>query len=231
MAIKEEFGEIEESEHARVLSDLLVANEKRPDLPARYGGLSLKPVSYIRELRTAHLRWFSLERFQIKFLRLVRRWADLALPLPELSRLGYGVGVTSACDACRRMVTLPSPQAANAPRSSTFTKKKLSEQFMSFTSDGAEESDRGGNAVDAVPASDAPVRRQAPQAALVSSAAAAGRKRRKFTDVEDEAIRKGIDECGFGNWKQIKAKYCMQLRNRSAIQVKDRARTLGISSC
>lgn len=50
--------------------------------------------------------------------------------------------------------------------------------------------------------------------------------RNPFTDAEDDAIRKGVEELGAGNWAQIKSEYAMVLRNRSSVNIKDRWRNM-----
>ena len=56
----------------------------------RQGGLHLKSFQAIKRIYTANKRLFDLESFQHRFLVLIRNWADLALPVPQLSKLGYG---------------------------------------------------------------------------------------------------------------------------------------------
>lgn len=51
-------------------------------------------------------------------------------------------------------------------------------------------------------------------------------KRKKFTDTEDEAIRDGVARFGAGNWRDIKSYYHIDLAARTAVQIKDRWRTL-----
>ena len=53
-----------------------------------------------------------------------------------------------------------------------------------------------------------------------------GKRRKKFTDTEDKAIRDGVAEFGAGNWSDIKSFYHIDLANRTAVQIKDRWRTL-----
>jgi hypothetical protein len=51
-------------------------------------------------------------------------------------------------------------------------------------------------------------------------------KRFRFTDSEDAALRSGIERFGVGRWADIKSYYHIDLANRSAVQIKDRWRTL-----
>lgn len=51
-------------------------------------------------------------------------------------------------------------------------------------------------------------------------------RRKKFTDTEDEAIRDGVARFGAGNWRDIKSYYHIDLAARTAVQIKDRWRTL-----
>ena len=51
------------------------------------------------------------------------------------------------------------------------------------------------------------------------------KKRKLFTEVEDAAIRLGVERFGAGNWVQIKAYYQMELIDRTNINIKDRWRT------
>ena len=52
------------------------------------------------------------------------------------------------------------------------------------------------------------------------------KKRAKFTEVEDRAIREGVKRFGSGSWTEIKVNYAMELKNRGTVQIKDRWRTL-----
>lgn len=52
------------------------------------------------------------------------------------------------------------------------------------------------------------------------------KKRKRFTEEEDGAIRLGVERFGAGNWLQIKSYYPMELSDRSTINIKDRWRTL-----
>lgn len=47
----------------------------------------------------------------------------------------------------------------------------------------------------------------------------------KFTDLESFAIQSGIEKYGWGKWRVIKANYGV-LKNRTTVQIKDRARTM-----
>ena len=49
---------------------------------------------------------------------------------------------------------------------------------------------------------------------------------KKFTEAEDEAIRDGVAKIGAGNWSEIKSYYHIDLADRTAVQIKDRWRTL-----
>lgn len=51
-------------------------------------------------------------------------------------------------------------------------------------------------------------------------------KRNKFTDIEDAAIRTGVERFGAGRWADIKSYYHIDLADRSSVQIKDRWRTL-----
>lgn len=63
---------------------------KKKNGPTRYGALQLKSLSEIKQIYASNSRQFDLERFQRRFLQMIRRWTELALPVPELARLKYG---------------------------------------------------------------------------------------------------------------------------------------------
>ena len=390
MALKEEFSDEQDSEHARVLSDVLEALDK--------GGPGEKSDDDVREIHAKHARLFCLQHFQQTFLRLIRRWEELVLPMPELARIGYGtvavapttrqeehvsrsgqgqrerpaqgddgtpdpasrkedkesVGAFSGDEAgeggdaqClerkrhanpgseRRQLehpaqgehetpiassrkedddsidsfsddkgdedeaeegenvqhlkqkrdalmknvtdplahciaaaqsaqtsqrTEPSPSAneashreQNAAAQSADTMQKAEPSLsadeasqreervgkkrslhskksgvqLSFDSGESDASTKDG-ALSAVPAKyTSPPRAQPLPVIRVSRPAT--RKRVRFTAEEDGAIREGIEKYGFGNWAEIKAHFCLQLSNRTGVQIKDRARTLGIN--
>lgn len=46
------------------------------------------------------------------------------------------------------------------------------------------------------------------------------RKRMRFTEVEKNAIRKGVRQFGFGKWSEIKSEYAVELRNRTNVNIK-----------
>lgn len=48
----------------------------------------------------------------------------------------------------------------------------------------------------------------------------------RWTSEETEALKKGYQECGFGQWGMIKMKYSQQLQNRTIQQLKDKARNI-----
>ncbi len=52
------------------------------------------------------------------------------------------------------------------------------------------------------------------------------KKRKKFTAEEDGAIREGIRQFGAGHWAEIKANFAMILKDRDAVAIKDRWRTI-----
>lgn len=55
-------------------------------------------------------------------------------------------------------------------------------------------------------------------------------KRHRFTEEENEAITKGVEEFGEGHWTQIKHAHSVALRNRTARQIKDRFRTMAATA-
>ena len=60
----------------------------------------------------------------------------------------------------------------------------------------------------------------------VPSKPAPGRKNLFFSSGEDNAIKKGVKGVGHGKWSSIKQNYSVALEDLSAVQIKDRARTL-----
>ena len=81
-AIDEQFGDAGDRKYRRILKDLLRTT--------RYQGLNLKSFADIEKIFSTHSRIFDLELFQGNFLDLIRRWTQLVLPFPALSRLKYG---------------------------------------------------------------------------------------------------------------------------------------------
>jgi hypothetical protein len=51
-------------------------------------------------------------------------------------------------------------------------------------------------------------------------------KRRRWTEDEDNALKRGVEIFGAGNWKAIKERFSTVLCNRQTVQMKDRFRTL-----
>ncbi len=52
------------------------------------------------------------------------------------------------------------------------------------------------------------------------------RTRKSYTPTETEAIKRGVDEFGFGRWKEIKVAYMAILKNGTTVQIKDHYRTM-----
>ena len=52
------------------------------------------------------------------------------------------------------------------------------------------------------------------------------KRRKKFTEEEDRAIKLGVERFGLGKWAKIKAYYSMSLGDRTSVQIKDRWRNL-----
>ena len=50
----------------------------------------MKSFDEIKEIYDANAQLFDLDRFQNKFLKLIRRWSEMVLPTPELAKFGYG---------------------------------------------------------------------------------------------------------------------------------------------
>ena len=339
-AIGELFDDADNNNYALILDSLLDKN-KNINRSTRYGGLHLKSFEEIREICQTNNRHFDLERFQLKFLKLIRRWTELALPVPELVKLQYGVskgndsrvGETmdisyenkenihelavgsdtkpAAVDhpsnknqnkrgkflekktslvmdevdddivsseeeneddigavatlkrkrkALKKSVKDPLEKcvaiAASAPthqrktcsedddsddgisnnvaKKSSFLQKKATAKKLAWSDssddDESEKSESEGVALSAIPdrfeSSDqgkAPT--QAPREIQISLTTTT-KKRNKFTESEDMAIKNGLRRFGEGNWVQIKSYYAIELKDRGAVQIKDRYRTL-----
>ncbi len=81
--IEEAFGDYEDSKYAVVLNSLLVSTKKR-------GHLHLKSFDEIKAIYDDNARLFDLGKFQKLFLKLIRRWSEMVLPVAEMAKLGYG---------------------------------------------------------------------------------------------------------------------------------------------
>ena len=340
-----------------------------------YGGLHLKSFKEIKKIYAANARIFNLEIFQHKFLQLVRRWTDLVLPTPQLSKLNYGstdargepmlselnnkenvnepgadiVKPPSSFEASttgreQQQTSPPRPQRGLPQRkrakrqedrkpppvetafeennevvddeieessdeeeyeverkpSAREELKRKREQFMKKVKDplnasvaiaeGArsgkekvdeseseddndssneEEAKKEGNAVkgdklarggrrgitptfrkqkksahqlnftdseddseeEGVALSEVPTKYKAKKPAQAPREIHVSRKdektkRKKFTEEEDGAIRLGVERFGVGRWSDIKSYYSIELKDRNAVQIKDRWRTL-----
>ena len=87
--IEETFGDDDDNKYAIILNSLLESSKKR-SRSGRPGGLHLKSFDEIKEIYDANAQLFDLDRFQNKFLKLIRRWSEMVLPTPELAKFGYG---------------------------------------------------------------------------------------------------------------------------------------------
>ena len=72
-----------------------------------------------------------------------------------------------------------------------------------------------------------PVPRIQPQSTRgVNVPRSGGKKRKRWTDEEKEAVRQGIAQHGVGRWALIKSDWAMELRDRTSVQIKDCYRTM-----
>jgi hypothetical protein len=109
-------------------------------------------------------------------------------------------------------------------RTPSFRKVKKSAHSLKFDDSGSEQSDEE----EGVKLSDVPERyrtKSKPQEIQIGNLSLA-KRRARFTEAEDNAIRQGVDRFGTGKWTDIKVHYAVELQNRSAVQLKDRWRTL-----
>ena len=53
-----------------------------------------------------------------------------------------------------------------------------------------------------------------------------GKKRKRFTNEEKEAVKKGVEQYGPGDWKSVKNHYLGILHHRTPVQIKDCFRTM-----
>jgi len=109
-------------------------------------------------------------------------------------------------------------------RTPSFRKVKKSAHSLKFDDSGSEQSDEE----EGMKLSDVPERyrtKSKPQEIQIGNLSLA-KRRARFTEAEDNAIRQGVDRFGTGKWTDIKVHYAVELQNRSAVQLKDRWRTL-----
>lgn len=332
--IEEAFGgNHDNSKHAQLLTSLLVTTKKR----GMKGRFHLKSFDEIKDIYVTNMRLFDLARFQNTFLKLIRSWSEMVLPVAELTKLGYGcttpavgthnkenisslgsafatrttnqqheqkkrpidqagndkpeeeeeekdVGdddgegekednlgrlkrtrealmknVEDPLDACvakaksartrstTRHVTAESESTVSTP---SFLKKKKSSYKIAFSdSDNEDDDDNAkgkaeettvemddledsaeeeeGVKLSKVPERFKPNVDVAPKKIAVSKATKPKQGKRKwFTDSEDAAIRNGVERFGAGKWSDIKSYYHIDLADRTAVQIKDRWRTL-----
>lgn len=113
-----------------------------------------------------------------------------------------------------------------AVKTPSFRKKKKSTR-LSFTDSESDDSEEEGVTLSEVPTRYKPKKHaNSPMQITVSHKCSARKKRKRFTEVEDGAIRNGVEEFGVGRWTEIKAMHAMELRDRTCVQMKDRWRTL-----
>ena len=295
------------------------------------GRLQLKSFDEIKGIKDANARLFDLGRFQNTFLKLIRRWSKMVLPVAELAKLGYGsiapavavdnkenisslgsafatkattnqqhqqkkrridpaasvepeekdVGdddvegekednlgrlkrtrealmknVEDPLDDCvekaksarrarARHVTAETESTVSTPK---FLKKPKTSYKIAFSDSEDDDDDnvKGNAEEDKVEMDDLddsveedkgvtlskvpePFKPNvvAPNKIAVSKASKSKKgKRKKFTESEDAAIRNGVEKFGVGSWADIKSYYHIDLVDRTAVQVKDRWRTL-----
>eukprot|EP00578_Thalassiosira_sp_NH16_P007264 CAMPEP_0181126696 /NCGR_PEP_ID=MMETSP1071-20121207/27779_1 /TAXON_ID=35127 /ORGANISM="Thalassiosira sp., Strain NH16" /LENGTH=582 /DNA_ID=CAMNT_0023212339 /DNA_START=166 /DNA_END=1914 /DNA_ORIENTATION=- len=100
-------------------------------------------------------------------------------------------------------------------------KKKPKITSLKFDSDGSEDEAVG---LSELPAQYKPAKMV--HTIHVSRKYSTSRKRKRFTEQEDKAIKEGVDMFDVGRWSDIKAYFAMELKDRDTVQIKDRWRTL-----
>ena len=297
----------------------------------------MKSFDEIKKIYESNESLFDLSRFQHSFLRLIRRWSELVLPVGDLVKLGYGSSAPPAMSNKENISSLgsavatkpsnrhkqtkrridytdeaeadeetqeeedeesdhgtedeieekednlgrlkrkreklmknvkdPLHQCAEKAKSArtfahaksessvstpNFRKKKKTYQVVFSSESEGDDSDnkecaRGksvkekaevddledseeeneGVKLSKVPKKFKPKVDVAPKKIAISNTTKAKQgKRKRFTDSEDAAIRNGVERFGPGRWADIKSYYHIDLADRSAVQIKDRWRTL-----
>lgn len=323
-AIVKQFEDDEDSKYVRILSDILTTKRNK--------GRQLKSISELKKIYSIHEQAFDLKSFQYKFLRLIRSWVHLVLPVPALSQFNYGavgsantggskrtsrvvddkenMNVIRDSDKKKKSPSVPTPASIRSPtrkqgnaRSPTtsaaeehrfdnalddddddepkpeargdlkrkrnalmknvkdplddcvadaqsarvcrdgdsdkvsdepskiqrpvntpsFLRNKVSARSLKFHDSDSETSDDKGMKL-----SDVPERYKSksnPQEIQIGYLCPK-KRRAKFTDVEDNAIREGVRRFGAGKWSEIKVNYAVELKNRDTVQMKDRWRNM-----
>lgn len=110
---------------------------------------------------------------------------------------------------------------------------KKSAQQLEFTDSESSDNEREDMAMSAVPERLKPeVNHSAPHPVQihVDHQRPAPKKRKRFTEIEDRAIKNGVERFGLGKWTEIKSHFSMELKDRDTIQIKDRYRTMSKSA-
>jgi hypothetical protein len=84
------FGDDSDNKYAVILNSLLESRSKKRSRSGRSGGLHLKSFDEIKKIHDNNAEAFDLGVFQTKFLKQIRRWSEMVLPIPELAKFGYG---------------------------------------------------------------------------------------------------------------------------------------------
>ena len=110
-------------------------------------------------------------------------------------------------------------------KSPSMRSKKKKKYQLKF--DSSDDEDSNGSEDEGL--SEIPTKYKSPQREEIPRPIYVSQKRvgrRKFTQQEDNAIISGVRKFGAGRWSDIKSYYANDLKNRSAVQIKDRWRTL-----
>ena len=87
-AIHKHFAGEEESDYATTLGSLFDGSKTTRGKKVK--DPKLKSFQEIKAIRTKYSKMFDLENFQQKYVKLIRRWVDTSLPIPNLVKCGYG---------------------------------------------------------------------------------------------------------------------------------------------
>jgi len=332
-AIHKHFAGEEGSDYATTLRSLFDGSKTTRGKKVK--DLKLKSFQEIKAIRTKYSKMFDLENFQQKYVKLIRRWVDTALPIPNLVKCGYGKTIEQDAEEEEEEVEEATTsdkenfefedardefsQSSNEnepvrkPKKSSQDSKPKSKSrneaqaFLDVPDNDDEETESklnqlkrkrdsfGKKVKDPIDESVAlaaslPVREKTSSAKKSRLAASGGRetmskfyekkksavqlkwndsdeetpsdaddelkmskvperlkakeeskpavkpiqvaasprpgKRKRFTKEEDDAIMKGIERFGPGQWANIKSHHPMELKDRSTVQIKDRYRTL-----
>mmetsp|Transcript_8402 Transcript_8402/g.18944 ORF Transcript_8402/g.18944 Transcript_8402/m.18944 type:complete len:1013 (+) Transcript_8402:439-3477(+) len=154
----------------------------------------------------------------------------LSSPRKKKARKGFAAAIATAAGRAAAAKT-PTPRTKKSKKKKGSHTPRLTGYKVATSSSSSEyEQDNSSGDDDSVPSPGTNVistpRIQPQSNRGVNVPRSSGRKRKKWTEEEKDAVREGVEAYGVGRWAVIKSEWAMALQDRTSVQIKDCYRTM-----